>query len=415
MLRRCVVALAVALLWTSVISAAEKAEWPQFRGPKRDDVSPDKGLLKEWPKNGPKVVWKATGVGGGFSSVAIAGGKLYTLGNGKRGQSFVHAIDLDSGKLLWSTKLGPQGGNLGCTPTIDGERLYAVGQEGDFACLDSATGEVKWTKHFKKDFHGDCGGWHYTESPLVDGDQVVVTPGAKEALMVALDKRTGEVIWRCPSPFGQATAGYSSIVIAEPEGIRHYVQLTAGGIVGVEAKSGKLLWSSERFAGNTANIPTPIVLKGQVFCSAGYNTGAVLLNLIAENGDVSIKEQYFKPELTNKHGGVVLVGDYVYGDHDDSGSPFCADVKTGKVVWRKSDRGAGRGSAAVTYADGHLYFRYDNGIMTLVDASPTEYKEVGWFKIPNAGGQSWSHPVVVGGRMYLREQDTVWCYDVKEP
>jgi outer membrane protein assembly factor BamB len=396
--------------------AADPTDWPQFRGPKRDGLSADTGLLKEWPADGPKVAWQAKGIGGGFASVSIAGKKVYTLGN-KKQSTFVHALDRETGNLLWSAEVGKAGGSLGSTPTVDGDRLYAVGQEGDLVCLETETGKLVWRKNFFGDFGGAYGGWHFTESPLVDGDKVVCTPGGRDS-MVALNKLTGEVIWKCALPSGEA-AGYSSIVVAEVGGILQYVQLLADSLVGVEAKTGKLLWRygepGSKFGRNTANIPTPIVRGDQVFCAAGYGRGAALLKLVPENGGIKAEEVYFSKELTNKHGGVILVGDYVYGDRDDSGRPFCADFKTGKIVpgWKGKAETQGKGSVAVTYADGRLYFRYDNGIMALVEARPDGYKESGSFKIPNSRQNSWAHPVVVGGRLYLRENDSLWAYDVK--
>ena len=247
-------------------------EWPQFRGPNRDDVSADKGLLKEWPKDGPPVVWKAKGIGSGFSSVAIAGGRVFTMGN-QGGSSYVYALNLEDGKPLWSAKVGRQGGNLGCTPTVDRDRLYAIGQAGDLVCVNVADGSVIWHKSFSDDFHGSAGGWQYTESPLVDGDKLVCTPGAKEATLVALNKKTGAVIWKCAAPVYDPQAGYSSIVIAEVGGIRQYVQLVAAGVIGVAAQDGKFLWKYDKLGHNTANIPTPIVLGDQIFCSAGYGKG----------------------------------------------------------------------------------------------------------------------------------------------
>jgi hypothetical protein len=248
----------------------------------------------------------------------------------------------------------------------------------------------------------------------VDGDRLVCTPGGKDATMVALDKRTGDVIWKCAIPFEDTTAGYSSVVIARVGGVRMYVQLLAGGVAGVAVKDGKFLWKYDKLGNNTANIPTPIVLGDHVFCSAGYGKGGALLHLVAENGGVTAKEVYFNHELTNKHGGLVVVGDYVYGDHDDSGMPFCAEVKTGKVVWRKQKHGPGAKSASVAYADGRLYFRYENGITALVEPSPDGYKEVSTFLIPKPQGPSWAHPAIAGGKLYLREGDTVWCYDVRQ-
>ncbi len=336
------------------------------------------------------------------------------MGNKDR-LSYVFAIDRDNGKVVWSAKVGPAGGHLGCTPTVDGDRVYAIGQEGDLVCLDAGDGTLKWRKDFKKDFGGSYGSWHYTESPLVDGDKLVCTPGGKNAVMVALDKKSGEVLWKCPvPPRTSATAGYSSPVVAEVGGVRQYVQLVAAGVIGVSAKDGKLLWKYDKLGNNTANIPTPTVLGDHVFCAAGYGKGAALLKLTVKDGAVSAKELYYNNRMHNKHGGLVVVGEYVYGDEDDMGMPFCAEVKTGKVVWQKKDSGPGQGSACVTYADGHLYFVYQNGVVALVEASPKEYREVSTFRIPRPQGPSWAHPVVLGGRLYLRQNDTLWCHDVKQ-
>ena len=410
----CLVLLAVAHPGALAVDPEGTGAWPQFRGPNRDAHSPDTGLLKEWPKDGPPLVWKATGLGTGYSSVSVAGGKLFTMGN-KGQSSYVVAIDLEGGKVLWSQAVGKSGGNLGSTPTVDGDRVYAVGQAGDLVCLDADTGKEQWHKNFETDFGGKCGGWHYTESPLVDGDRLICTPGARDATLVALDKKTGDVVWKCAAPLQDPTAGYSSVVVAEVGGVRQYVQLLAGGVIGVAATDGKFLWKYEKLGHNTANIPTPIVLGDHVFCAAGYGKGGALLQLVPTGDGVTAKEVYFSRDLTNKHGGLVVVGDYVYGDHDDSGHPFCAEVKTGKVVWRKKDRGPGEGSASIAYADGKLYVEYQNGTMALVEASPEGYKEASTFQVPKHDGPSWAHPVIAGGRLYLREGDGVCCYNVKQP
>jgi outer membrane protein assembly factor BamB len=395
------------------------ADWPQFRGPNRDDVSPDKGLLKSWPAEGPKLLWKAEGVGPGFSSVAVVGDRVFTMGD-KGDSSHVFALSRDKGEIIWtSDRVGKSGGarNAGPrgTPTVDGELLYAIGWAGDLVCLETATGKEKWRKNFGKDFKGSSGGWNYTESPLVDGDRLICTPGGKIATMVALNKKTGEEIWR--SPLGDK-AGYSSIVISNGGGVKQYVQLTAGGTIGVAARDGKLLWRYKKLAPNTANIPTPVVLGDQVFTCAGYGKGGALLTLSSDGpGGVKCTEDYYKAELKNKHGGVVVVGDYVYGDTDDQGNPHCAEVKTGEVKWTrrksKGKTGSGRSSASVVAADGMLYFYYQNGWVSLVPASPDGYVEKGGFKIPNPKEPCWAHPVVIGGRLYLRDDNVVYCYDVK--
>ena len=390
------------------------APWPQFRGPNRDGLSSEKGLLPGWPSGGPPLAWKAPGVGRGFSSVAVAGGRVFTMGD-KDGASHVFALDQKDGKPIWSAKVGKPGGSYAgtrCTPTADGDRVYGLGQFGDLVCLDVTDGREVWRKSLPADFKGKSGGWNYTESPLVDGDKLIVTPGGLEATMAALNKATGEVIWKGVVPGGD-TAGYSSAVVSEGAGVRQYVQLMAGGVASFRAADGKLLWRYERFARNTANIPTPVVRDDLVFTAAGYGAGGALLRLVKDGDGVKAEEVYFSRDLTNKHGGVVLVGDNLYGDRDDSGRPFRADFATGKVQWRKTERTKGSGSAAVTYADGRLYFRYDNGWVALAAASPNGYKEISTFKIPNSSSNSWAHPVVAGGRLYLREQDTLWCYDVR--
>jgi outer membrane protein assembly factor BamB len=405
------------------------ANWPQFRGPHRDDHSPDKGLLKEWPKDGPPVVWKTKGLGTGFSTVSVVDGQIFTMGdreiqdNGKTTKvCCVIALKRADGSELWSAKIGAPGGGGGyngprSSPTVDGDRVYALGQFGDLVCLDKATGREVWRKNLPKDFKGGSGGWSYTESPLVDGQRLVCTPGGNQHTIVALDKTTGEMIpgWKGAVP-GGSQAGYSSIVISEGAGTRQYVQLLAAGVVGIAAADGAFLWRYDKLGNNTANVPTPIVRSDYVWCSAGYNKGGALLKLTGTNGQVKAEELYYNKELRNRHGGVVLIGEYVYGDRDQNGQPFCAEFLSGKVTtgWLTRPKTQGGGSAAVTYADGHLYFRYDNGWVALVEANPTRYRETGAFKIPNSTHNSWPHPVVVGGHLYLREQDMLWCYDVKQ-
>jgi outer membrane protein assembly factor BamB len=236
---------------------------------------------------------------------------------------------------------------------------------------------------------------------------------------VALEKKTGMKVWAGTIPKGEDTAGYASIVIAEFGGVKQYITLMANGLISFAAKDGKMLWrygtKKDRFGGNTANIPTPIIHGEYVFAATGYgNRGAALLKITKDGDTFAVEEVYWKPELKNKHGGVVLVGDKVFGDLDDSGNPWCADFKTGEVLWsRKAVKGSeGRGSASLTYADGKLYVRYANGWTVLVDATADKYTELGAFKIANQKGQAWAHPVVVGGKLYIRNLDTLYCYNV---
>lgn len=401
----------------------EKAEWPQFRGPNRDGVSADTGLLKSWPVEGPPLLWEAKGAGRGYASLAITGGKIYTMGDGpstaEDKDEYVLCFEEESGKQVWKAKLGPawnsgqpdwQGSRS--TPTVDGELLYALTAHGNLVCLESATGKERWRKSLQKDFGGRRGdGWGYSESPLVDGEKLACTPGGANGTMVCLDKKTGEKTWTA-SLAGDRGAGHASIVTADVGKVRVYVTTTAGGALGVRAKDGKVLWSYP-IDRTTAVIPTPIVRGDLVFFSAGYGRGGALLKMVpAADDGVTMQEVYgLNKDLNNKHGGIVLVGDHLYGDTDSSGTPWCAEFATGAQKWKKR---AGRGSAAVTAADGHLYIRFQDGRIALVKAVPEEYKESGSFKIPHSGDRpSWSHPVVAGQKLFLREGDFILCYDVK--
>jgi outer membrane protein assembly factor BamB len=334
-----------------------------------------------------------------------------------RDACYLFALDRKTGDHVWKLRVGNTGGSYSgprCTPTVDGDAVYALGQHGDLVCAEAGTGNERWRHNLPKDFKGRSGSWNYTESPLIDGNKLVVTPGGPEATMLALNKKDGEVIWKGVVPNGD-TAGYSSVVAADIAGVRQYVQLMANGLVGFSADKGDLLWrygtKGDRFGSNVANIPTPIVQGDLVFAAAGYGRGAALLKISKSGNSFDASEQYWNKRLNNKHGGVILVGDYVFGDQDDSGRLWCADFKTGKVKWSEPDS-KGSGSASITYADGHLYARYQNGWVALVRLSSSDYEEVSGFKIPNPD-HSWPHPVVAGGRLYLREQDTLWCHDVK--
>ena len=399
--------------------------WPQWRGPNRDGVSTETGLLGDWPASGPPLAWKATGLGAGFSSVSVTAGRIFTMGD-RGDRQFALAFNEVDGKGLWATPIatptyddastGPRG-----TPTVAGDLLYVISSEGDLVCLETATGRERWRRSLAEDFGGQMmSHWRFSESPLVDGDRVVFTPGAAAAGLVALDRRTGREIWRAalPSslgPKGRDGAGYSSIVISQGAGVKQYVQLLGRGLVGVRASDGKLLWSYNRVANGTANIPTPVVKGDYVFASTSYQTGSALLRLAKAGDGVQATEVYFfePASLQNHHGGFVLVGDYLYGGHGHRlGFPFCLNMASGKFSWGPNIRNAGQGSAAVVYADGRLYFRYENGKMLLIEATPEGYKEHGSFDIPEVRKPSWPHPVIAGGKLYLREQDNLYCYNV---
>jgi outer membrane protein assembly factor BamB len=405
---------------------APAADWPQWRGPNRDAIAAATGLKKTWEGAPPKLLWQSSGLGLGFSSMSIVGDRIYTMGDIGADQ-FVFALNRADGKILWKTRIGPQWddeypGPRG-TPTVDGDRVYAMGSDGDLLCLNAADGSVRWKKNMDKDYGGRVMTvWKWAESPLVDGDRVVFTPGGPWGAMVAADKMTGKNIWATEMPDlgtkGRDGAGYASIVISNGGGVKQYVQLMGRGLMSVRASDGKFLWNYNKIANNVANIPTPIVSGDFIFTSTGYQTGAALLKL-AKNGDgVSATEVYFLESRTmqNHHGGMVLKDGYIYAGHGHNrGFPICIEMATGKVVWGGDIRNAGTGSAAVLFADGNLYFRYQNAVMMLIEATPSGYKEKGSFEIPQPGRAypSWSHPVVLDGRLYVREQDNLYVYDVR--
>lgn len=399
--------------------SAEPGSWPAWRGPLRDGISPEKGLQDSWPSDGPRLIWQVDNVGRGFSSVSIADGRIVTMGQlsqPERG-TYIIALSQKDGSELWKTRVGSGAPNT--TPTIDDNRIYALDREGQLTCVSAPTGKIIWQKNFPRDFGGKMmSGWGYSESPLIDGDQLICTPGSKSAALAALDKKTGDVIWQTPvsrlGNRGGDGAAYSSVVVSNAGGITQYVQLMGRGVISVDASNGKLLWNYNRVANGTANIPTPIVKGDYIFCSTGYGTGAALLKV--QPGATQVDEVYFlrAKDLQNHHGGMILIGDYLYCGHGhNSGLPICVDFNTGKTVWGPN-RGAGDGSAAIVYADGHIYFRYENGVIALIEATPDGYRLKGKFKMATQNGKSWPHPVIVDGRLYLRDQKSLLCYDIKE-
>jgi outer membrane protein assembly factor BamB len=406
---------------TASAPEAQNGDWPRWRGPSGDGISDETGLLTEWPAGGPPLAWRTRGLGGGYSTVAVAGGKIFTLGR-INGKNCMVALNAEDGSKVWTTPIGG-GGDPNSTPTVDGELVYGVSLGGELACCQVSDGTLVWSKNYERDFGGQMmSGWGYSESVLVDGERVICTPGGDRALLAALDKNTGDVAWKTDVPQsglgrrGSQGAGYASIVISNAGGVKQYVTLVGRGVVGVDAQTGKLLWSYDRVANGTANIPTPIVTGDYVFCSSGYDTGSALLKLNKSREGFVAQEVYFLPasKMQNHHGGMIEKDGFVYcGNGHNNGFPLCIDGRTGHDAWRPG-RGPGSGSAAVAYADGHLYFRYQDGTMALIEATPKAYKLKSTFKIASDNGESWPHPVIAGGKLYLRDQDELLAYDIKK-
>ena len=403
---------------TTTNNVAATGDWPTWRGLARDGISQETGLLSKWPAEGPEVVWENNSLGGGYASVSVVAGKLYTMGRKDKRESII-CIDAAKGNTIWETFVGPGSKQRGpnCTPTINDGHVYGLSLDGELMCLDAETGKEIWRRSFSRDFGGRMmSGWGYSESPLIDGDRLLCTPGGKQAMMACLDKQTGKTIWTAALPSsgnrGKDGAGYSSIVISQAGGVKQYVQLVGRGVISVSDK-GQLLWGYNRIANGTANVPTPVVSGDYVFCSSGYGDGGAALLKVARGGQAA-QEVYYKrnSEVQNHHGGMILLDGKIYMGHGhNNGFPLCLDMATGQDVWRPG-RGAGKGSAAIAYADGHFYFRYQDGVVALIEATPAGYRLKSQFRESRTRAQTWPQPVIAQKRLYLRDQEILRCYNI---
>lgn len=410
-------AIGAGLLLAAGVACAD--DWPQWRGPNRDGVSHETGLRQEWPKEGPPLMWSVSNIGRGYSTPAVVGDRIYVDGSEGVENEFVEALAVKDGKKIWSTRLGAVGNPkqqpnfpaARSTPTVDGEFLYALGSDGDLACVETASGKIKWKKNLRTDFAGKPGNWAYAESPLVDGDAVVCTPGGSEATLIALDKHSGALLWKCPLPEADEAA-YASAIVIEAGGIRQYVQLLQKGLVGVEAKTGKFLWRySKPVSVYGANIPSPVAADGIVFAGAA-GTGGGAVKLKSEDGKIMPEQLYFGPKYPTAIGGAVKVGKYLYG----TGQTLdCVEFATGAFLWDERSIAP----ASMCSADGRLYLHGESGEVALVEATAAGYREHGRF-VPsdqpakaNAMEKAWAYPVVANGRLYIRDHQCLWCYEVK--
>ncbi|MDQ3622571.1 MAG: PQQ-like beta-propeller repeat protein [Verrucomicrobiota bacterium] len=406
-------ALAFLLVLALPALCAYAFDWPQWRGPNRDDVSKETGLLKQWPEGGPKQLWLYKNGGQGYSGPAIVAGKLFTMGT-REGSEILLCLDAGTGKELWATPAGQifadsRGDGPRGTPTVEADRVYTLGGEGTLLCANVADGKEVWRRTMKE-LGGKTPGWGYTEGALVDGNQVVCTPGGSQGTIAALDKATGKTLWQTED--FTVGAQYSSIVAAEINGEKQYVQLTMNTLVGVSPKDGTVLWRTP-FPGRTAVVPTPIVKDNHVFITAGYGVGCRLVKIEPGNKVTGV---YDNKVMTNHHGGVILVGDHLYGYSEKVGW-VCMEFKTGNQVWAEEGK---LGKGAIAHADGMLYCLEErSGTVVLIEGSPTRWNEKGRFKpepqsaIRSSKGQIWTHPVIVNGKLYLRDQDLIYCYAVK--
>ncbi len=401
-------------------------DWPQLRGPERTGISKETGLLKEWPKDGPLLAWRISGLGGGYSAPSVANGRIFGMSY-RGGNEVVWALNEKDGKEEWAITLDPASkaisspGNEGsrCTPTVDGDFLYVIGTAGDLACLKVADGKEIWRKNLEKDFGGKfMAQWGYCESPLVDGDTLIVSPGAKDAAVVALNKETGSVLWKGVAPDGYK-AGYASSIAIEAAGHKQYVAFLEGGLAGFDAATGKLLWRFKGGANKVANAAMPVFSDDCVFAASAYGAGGALAKLSPDgSGGVKAEEVYATKKMENHHGGMILYKGDLYGSNggNGGGNLVCLDFKTGAVKWdERNDKKHQVKKGSTTLADGRLYYRQEDGTMTLIEPSPKEYIEHGRFMQPDRSrSNAWSYPVIANGKLYLRDQDLLFCYEIKE-
>ncbi len=398
----------------SLTASLSAADWPQWRGPERNDHSPDASTLVPWPEGGPKRLWVFKDAGLGYSGFSIVGTTLYTMG-ARGGKEEAIALDAATGKKLWTAEVGDSvyennwGDGPRSTPTVDGDHLFALSARGVLACLKTADGSLVWKTDLVADLGGELQGWGYTESVLVDGDKVICTPGGPNGTMAALDKATGKVLWR--STDVKDAAQYSSPILIQHGGKPQIAQLLMKKIIGIDPADGKLLWKAN-FPGSVAVIPTLLHQGDHIYATAGYKAGCVLIKL---TGGAEPEYVYEEQAISDHHGGVILADGKVYG-HSDKGGWTCQDFLTGEIHWQSDALGKG----ACTWVAGHLVaISEKDGEVALIEAKPDAWKEVSRFKLSpqsdkrKRSGAIWTHPVVLDGRLYLRDQELVHCYDVK--
>jgi outer membrane protein assembly factor BamB len=404
--------------------AGSTFDWPQWRGPERTGISQEKDLLQQWPKEGPRLLWQVNDLGDGYSTPSVVGTSIYLMSNRGMENEFVQARSTEDGRLLWTTRVGNVGNpdqdppypKARSTPTVDGELVYALGSDGDLVCLEARDGKTRWQKNLRKEFGGQPHEWAYAESPLVDGEVVVVTPGGAEATLLALNKNTGAVVWKSAVPGGDP-AGYASAIVVQGGGRKQYVQFLSKGIVGVDAKTGQFLWRYKEVVKGPAQAFTPVA-RGDYVYGGALSIGGGLIRLKPDGEGVVAEQVYFERGLPSGFGGAVLVGDYLYGTENGGQSLVAVEFTTGKVKWKVEDFPM----SAAAYADGHLYLHRQNGDCVLVEATPEGHREKGRFTPPDQpqkkqAGQltegAFAYPVIADGRLYIRDLEVLWAYDIK--
>jgi outer membrane protein assembly factor BamB len=397
---------------------AVAADWARWQGPNRDNKSTETGLLKSWPEGGPKMLWSATGLGTGWSSVSVAAGKIYTTGMNKAKQGELFAFDL-SGKLLWKQEYGPEwsGSTPGarCTPTIDGGDAFVISGTGQVACFKADSGQKLWQTDAFKEYEGKYGKWGISEAPVVVDGKVIFTVGGKKATMIAMDRATGKTVWASKA-IGDFSS-YCSPLLFEHGGKKIIGVIVSESILGVDAANGTILWqyATKQYQGDNRGRDitpvTPIYHQGRIYFTNGYDCGGVMLEIAPDNSGV--KEIWKDKVLDNHHGGVILHDGYIYGANwkgNDDGDWVCLEWATGKVMYQHTWINKG----SVTFAEGMLYcYEEKEGNLALVRATPEKFDMISSFKVPMGDGKDWAHPVISDGVLYVRHGDALMAFDIK--
>lgn len=391
-------------------TAMAPGDWNQFRGPRRDNLSPESGLADKWPEGGPELLQTISGIGEGYASVSLVGEMMYTMGNVDGGEQVI-ALNRKTGEIVWKTRNGDeyregQGNGPRGTPSVIDGMVYSLGGNGDLSCIKADNGEMVWQVNILKAFGGGNITWGISESVLIDDGKVICSPGGSDATVVALDAKSGKVIWKSRVP-EQPAASYASPVVMTIGKIKQYVIFTSKGICGVRADDGEPLWGQNASSNGTANCATPLVIDNYVFSSSDYGTGAELVQLIPSGKSVQAKQVYFTKDMKNHHGGMVLLDGHVFGSNGDMLS--CVELRSGKPTWRERSM-----KGSVVYADKKIVFRNENGPVVLLAADTQKYTELGRFDQPERSNRpAWAHPVIADGKLYLRDMDKLLVYNLK--
>lgn len=408
------VASLIAITVVAASSFVWGEDWPQFRGLHRDGKSSERGLIKQWPADGPRLLWSSAGLGRGYSSAAVAGGMIFTTGMvGEKNEGILSALDLD-GKIQWQTHYGPEWGQMNpgsrSTPTIEADRVYELSGVGRLFCLDFKTGAIRWSRDLPKEFNGEAPRCGYAEAPLIYNDKVICTPGGRDASLVALDKLSGKTIWSSAG-FSDQSA-YCSPILVERGGDKLVITITSRHVVGVDAKTGKVFWAEpfDTNAEDPNHAVTPVAsardADGRLYITSGHRDGGQMFEMSEDGRHVA--PRWSDSVLNTNHGGLVLVDGHIYGA-SSKGKWVCLELATGRVRYEAS--GVGEGSVA--YADGMLYCYGQNGNVGLVRATPEAYEIISRFKVTQGSGPHWAHPTISGGRLYIRHGEVLMAYGLK--